>query len=302
MVPGFAKRIIPAPKPYNYGLPGKTVYFLQLLGPEVVPDLIPAIKDKNTEIRRIALQCIGMGTNLDGVAPAVIDCLNDPEDRIRRIALELVGRFGQREANLVVPALIRLLSEQQLPANARTDLRDDAARALAQIGPQAADAIPQLTKLLGDSNPAIRQAAAVAVWEIQPDPTAIQFLSNELDKCQDAVIARQILQDFGNIGAAAIAAVPAILRTIARSDSLRNSNGTDTRAFGHQALARIVPETEISIRMQDLRAALRNKDSQDYVRCREILSAVAQMGEAAKPTLSTLLEIAQESRADVVGL
>lgn len=83
----------------------------------------------------------------------------DPAQRLQAIHA-LGDKIREKEA--VLPVLTQALQDDN------TYVRRDAARALAQFGPDARDAIPALQATLQDREPSVRKAVAHALKQIEP--------------------------------------------------------------------------------------------------------------------------------------
>jgi HEAT repeat protein len=168
-----------------------------------VSALMAKLGDKDPSVRMEAAQDLGgYGPAAEAAIPALVERLADDsiqvrhsaESALRRIdrdwflrpeaaraiphlierlaapglhgvpgeAASALGRFGPT-AKDAVPALLRCLTDESLPAPTRTQ----AAYALGDIGPAAAAAIPALTDcLVGDAEADVRMAAPTALGKI----------------------------------------------------------------------------------------------------------------------------------------
>jgi HEAT repeat protein len=84
---------------------------------------------------------------------------------VREHAAEALGDIGP-EAKEAVPPLIEVLKDKE------PRVRRDAARSLGQIGPAAKVAAPQLAALLKDEDANVREAAARALRQLAVEPEA----------------------------------------------------------------------------------------------------------------------------------
>src|SRR5262245_34092844 len=85
-----------------------------------------------------------------------IELTKDPDPRRRAKATEVLSFFGAEET---VPVLIEALSDED------KEVRSGAAEALGAIGPQAKEALPQLTNALRDKSALVRVRVAGALWQ-----------------------------------------------------------------------------------------------------------------------------------------
>jgi HEAT repeat protein len=169
------------------------------VGKDDVPVLEAALKDNDVEVRRHALEAASrLGPDARPLVPLVADAAR--QWRIRKPALETLARLGPvardgqvmlilREAlpeqtyflqaadtisaikptgpegKLVVPELVRLIEREPAPANAPAR-----ARVLTALGSTGfSNAWPELQKLLQDSRPSVRAAAATVLGTMGPD-------------------------------------------------------------------------------------------------------------------------------------
>lgn len=79
----------------------------------------------------------------DAAVPSLVETLQDPDRDVRAQAARALARMGPR-AEPAIPALIAALNDSD------KEVRMGAARALGQIGPAAAEAVPDLIKAIKD--------------------------------------------------------------------------------------------------------------------------------------------------------
>lgn len=79
----------------------------------------------------------------DAAVPSLVETLEDPDREVRAQAARALARMGPR-AEPAIPALIAALNDSD------KEVRMGAARALGQIGPAAAEAVPDLIQALKD--------------------------------------------------------------------------------------------------------------------------------------------------------
>jgi HEAT repeat protein len=228
----------------------------------------------------------------------LIEAVGDADEKIAGAAAEALAAWGDRPGKAAVTALRGALERSHLE-------RATIAQALGKFGPAAAEAIPDLKALLGDSR--LRAEAAVALVRIDPAqaPAAVAALRERLRTPLPAE-QRLALVTLQRIGPPGHAAVPNIISLLQESplqvDALR-------------ALAAIGPEARDAI--PSILPLLRDRAEEVHNAARDALSrmggdaigpltkalhdldpnvreaalqALAQMGSAAAPSIPALLE------------
>jgi HEAT repeat protein len=143
------------------------------IGPESrpgIPALIAVLTDDSTAVKWQAIRALSrIGAK---AVPPLIALLDD--ENLQDPAVIALGYIGPA-ARLAVPSLIKLLSNPKLS----TDLGSDIVLALSRIGPAAAEAVPTLLKILADVQSELRPDAAWALAQIGAKP-AIPLLIRAL--------------------------------------------------------------------------------------------------------------------------
>ncbi|NLF09374.1 MAG: hypothetical protein GX594_15550 [Pirellulaceae bacterium] len=302
---------------------------------EAVAPLKEMLQDASGDVRARAAHALGaIGPAAKPAVAALIELLKDPDEMVRRQAVKAVLRIspGPRVA---IPLCVKLLEDadagvrvrglhaiaeagaEAVPGLIQALKNDNAAYwaclVLREIGPPAKDAVPALTKLLGDSRPEIRREAilALASMEESAAPAAAQIaaaLDDELT-CHAATYA------LGRIGRIPPGIEPAIRANINGNDKLLSIASLWTLARVHpenkqhyrtavaqfveglkdadplvrtaaaHALATLPPAPEITIPL--IEAGLRDADETTV---RHALDALATMGPAAVPSLIEALK------------
>jgi len=113
---------------------------------------------KKEPIRRRAARALGkLGLEVDGVTQKLFELLSDRERGVRAAAGEAFRTMGHAAVRKLLP----LLQDKNWLA------RWSAARALAELGPQATDAVPALTLAASDPDPDVWRAAENALRRIR---------------------------------------------------------------------------------------------------------------------------------------
>jgi HEAT repeat protein len=186
-----------------------------LIGPaatDAVPALIDTIRARNRPFSEeySTLACIGEGAR--AAIPFLIAKSRSTRigldgSRESRYALQALGRLGQYEPDTIVPHLIRLLEEP--------NHIDDAARALATIGPLANSAVQALRRHLATATAAGTVEAAfpliAAIGRVPDAAAAVPLLTPLLEVPGLGTASAEALKGMGRD---AKPAVPFILRRL----------------------------------------------------------------------------------------
>jgi len=141
---------------------------LRALGPEALPALARGLADPDVQIRRnAALFLVAAGSggygssqsrmDIQACLAALISAVQDGDARVRELAAQAIGEIGPNAAP-AVPALVTLLS------NADEGSRNSACIGLRGIGPPAMTALPALrAAVLSDASANVRRFAQRAI-------------------------------------------------------------------------------------------------------------------------------------------
>jgi len=195
-----------------------------------VPALMEALSDPEPRVRGHAARALGLiEDKSEGTIAGLIALVVDPEPQVRRAAITALGRL-QPAATNTIPLMIKALedADPSVVISALQTLAEDGADAvpaltealrhkqgrywaclvLAEMGPQAKAAVPQLTTLLKDDEPEVRMEAVIALGEIGPDAaSAVPALTETLADASPAVRYASAFS-LGKIGA--VVALPAL--------------------------------------------------------------------------------------------
>jgi HEAT repeat protein len=192
-----------------------------------VEALAPLIVDPDLNVQREAIRAwtrIHPGPNVS--VPVLGKVLKDADPAVRSAALHLLAEAGRA----AVPALVQALKNEKAGLWA--------CLVLAEIGPDAADAVPALTDALTtNKRPEIRREAALALASIGPaSASAVPVLAGFLSD-QDTSISSAAAYALGRIGPEAKAAVPLLGKGVEGSDPF-------LQAVSVWALVKIEPQNE----------------------------------------------------------
>lgn len=200
----------------------------------------------------------------DHDVPALLKLLKQSNPLLRRSAVRALARFGPA-AVAALPCLRDRLNDPD------AEVREQAARALGQLGPVA---IPALTDALGNADPAVRREAVWALKQLAPAslpaaPALVRALRDrDLKVRKGAALTLQLLDADPDL------VIPALIA------ALRDTNLVFCR-LAASALVRLGGRA-----VPALAGALANSDR--HVR-REAAWALGQIGPAARPAVPALL-------------
>jgi HEAT repeat protein len=237
---------------------------LMEIGPEVLPDLIYALKARGGRVasetmevfRRLSSSAVPllvteamafgddeefrgqateillrMRADVRGSVPALIVGLGHPQAEVRRDAARLLVRTG-KEGGLAVRALGAALTDKDVR------VRRHAAAALAAVGAEALPALPALRKALRDRDGEVRRLAALAAASIGAPALDASGELLELLHDREARVRTQAARALGLVGADTKDAVEAL------TSLLKNDTSLDARKEAVAALGRLGPKAQ----------------------------------------------------------
>jgi HEAT repeat protein len=276
------------------------------------PELVRALQDESPEVRAAAASALrSFGTELDREIPTLIVMIERDETKVREACAAALAAAWPTRA--LIPALIGSLKSRD------PEVRFHAAQLLGRIGPEARDAIPALIAVLneplGDEYPTWDPArgAARALGRMGPNQEAIAALVEVISpKKVEPLLAgfrrpvdvglpafdvrllvgamriMAAMDGLGDIGPAAVAAVPALIAAYPKALEVRH---TMAEKVIPAALARIAANSAMAA--DAVAVLIRALDSaDDHFR----LGAVEALGDfgadaaAAIPRLRALKE------------
>jgi HEAT repeat protein len=236
----------------------------------LVPALLPLLRDRQTTFYHPqVMDLLGkQGPAAAEAVPALLEELKRPEVQMQPAAAAALARIDLERARkdgipllekglasaspVVIAQAILELDKKHAGAmktlktalkeadDARWWFRVQAISTFGTLGPAAKDVLPDLRTLLKDKQPAVRYAAAVAVWRVGKDAeAALNTLTADLDPAQPAYLLNQAVFDLGQMGPAAKPAVPALLKLRKHSDaSVRFQVASAVKAIDPEAAAK----------------------------------------------------------------
>jgi HEAT repeat protein len=258
---------------------------LRGLGPAArpaLPELVASLNHKQRGIRSTAFEAlIGLGPAVEGVIPVVLQTLKHPDSSMRMRAATALSEF-----EVYSPGIIAALTEAL--ADPLPMVRQAAVQTLAQAGPAAISALPQLGPMLNERDNYLRLSAADALWRISPEqarvivPLLIGLMDPEasLGDAPDLSLEFRVaaVEIMGEMGPLAKEAVPALRRLLHK--------GPDDHRFGAaNALRKIEPTNGpalVPLFVQFLAA------TDAPVARPEVIEALGEIGPAATEAVPTL--------------
>jgi HEAT repeat protein len=208
----------------------------------------------------------------------------------RLLGLFGLGRFGAPDEPAVlnggpeaVPVLSYLLGDGD-PAVCR-----HAAYGLQHIGPAARDAVPALARALKNPDRRVGQQVAQTLTLLGPEAAdAVPALTEALQD-QDESLQVHAALALGKIGPAARAAVPVLAALLAAEGNAPGGEQTKLRVYVAQALWRIDRRSDLAV--PALLAAMKDKNSA----YRGFVAAIlGEIGPEARPAVAALVQIAKD--------
>ncbi len=241
-----------------------------------IPRHIQALRDENQTGRLHAARDLGVfGTAAkDAVGPLSAALLKEQSPQVRGEMVRSLGRIG--------PAGVPTL--EKLAEAADATLRLQAIRALSNIGPEAKDALPTVTKALRDRDARVRARAAFALGEIAVDPQVAPPLIAAL-RDSDRSVCVQAANSLIRIG-------PAAVPFLAEGLSDQHSRA---RYWSAYALGMIGPEAKEAV--PALTRALKDQERSVHMMAAATLGEIGcEAGPAVAGLMADLKDTQQEVR------
>ncbi|MFD0077936.1 PBS lyase [Streptomyces sp. NPDC127166] len=204
--------------PVGSGRDGALLALARAGDTRAVPLLARALEEP--EVRRELLYAMdGLGPSAAMLAPLLTRRLAEVEldERLYDRAAPLLYALAAVRGAQAVPEVLRVL--RGAPANRRDWVREATLRTLAAFGPAAAEAVPDMRRLLAADSAAVATTAARALWAAEGDrgdvlPALEGWLRPDASGAEWCAAA----QALGEIGPAAAAAAPALRPGLASRD------------------------------------------------------------------------------------
>jgi HEAT repeat protein len=182
-----------------------------------------------------------LGNAASPATQSLVQSLQDKDVRVVWYSIYALGNIGEQAAT-AVPALREALTAdsdsaepKHITAAALGDqfTRRFAAQALGRIGPAAKEAAADLRQAISSDDASLRVAAALALWKVAEDRSAIEVLGKMLS-AKNVNAAHEAAQAFTQLGSAGRPGIAALVRAL-------NSNTEDVRRSAARALGQLGP-------------------------------------------------------------
>ncbi|HEY1659929.1 MAG TPA: DUF2961 domain-containing protein [Candidatus Sulfotelmatobacter sp.] len=173
---------------------------------------VAKLKNASEEQRPILIRAIGsFGADAAPASPQLIVGLSDPSASIREASAAALAQVGRHSSTDALAALSKALSDTD------PEVRDLAAVALRSMGPKAARAIPQLVETLNDPVDYVRVVAAEALGAMGASAgAAVSPLATKLLTNDQVFVLSAVASALGDIGPTAKDALPGLNEVLAR--------------------------------------------------------------------------------------
>ena len=261
---------------------------LGAMGPaakDVVPDIAKKVEGDDVDLAREAARTLkALGPAAAPAVPSLAKALDSNDQNLCAEAAEALAAVGP-EAVGAVEAIARHLGS----ANSRREERIALLQAASAIGPPAKDAIPVVTKLLGEREVSVRVAAAETLGKIGPgNPDAVKGLAGPLADPKNTPLAVQaaVMKALAGMGPGARAAAPDVKALGEKA------NDPSTKVWAAATLAALGADAEANSKV--VLAALKDKAPTAKSARSAAVEAAEYLGPKAKPGVPDLVEVLQD--------
>jgi HEAT repeat protein len=177
-----------------------------------VRTMIENLKHPDYRVRLAAVDTLEtFGNQAEAAIPALVAALRDSNKFVRWSSVRTLGRLNPRQADEVVPGLMRLLDDREDPA-----VRIAAAKALELYGEHAKKAVPLLARVINRGDKEYIMALLTTIQGIGTDaapalPNVAWILS---DRTQPPSVRIEAAKTLGRFGALAKDQLPALRRVM----------------------------------------------------------------------------------------
>lgn len=217
---------------------------LEKMGPDVVPELIKVLQEKDARLRHDILAIFyDLGPEAKAAVPCLVSLIQDPDEAEcnRLMVGKILWKMGP-DAKESVPVLVGIIKDKNEPEC----IRVQTAKALRQIGPDSMDVVPILIELIKNSDDCkcLRVLCTKTLRKMAPMckdavPALVAIVTNKKEKKGLRISAAKTL---GFIGPEASEAVPALMDIVKDKHESRCIRILATNTLGH-----IGPDARVAI-------------------------------------------------------
>ncbi len=260
--------------------------------PAVIQALTSALKDPNADVRiKVAGSLSSLHASDGPVIAGLIALLDDPDQRVRIAAVDALATIGP-------PATPGIIAQLRGP---KPQARHGAILVLQKMDPKQAQAVIPLAEALKDADSSVRSAAADALAEFGPDAAAaVPELLATLKRAEPSEVQASVIQALGKIGPAASEAVRPLATMLAdRLDDPADIQGFDGQLLA-LALRGIGPKADAAVVV--LAKAIHSTHMRVPYAAASALGAIGANAKSAIPDLIDLMGREPEKDRDLEAL
>lgn len=197
-----------------------------------------------------------IGKTLRDAVPRLLDVLKGEDEALRLHAMGILGDLGQHAHTMALALRAALHSIAARDTN--NEVRQCAAEALSQIGPQTKTPVPALIDSLRDDLSVVRQGAAHALGELGPDAKSASAALIASLHDQDLSVRLQAAWALWKIDRRDRVAVPVLIKVLQEGDEFQRWMAADCLGDMGECAADALPALN-EARVKPTRAALIRK-------------------------------------------
>ena len=199
-----------------------------------IPDLIKKLGHKEFAVRLSAVQALAsLGDEASIAFGPLFNAMKDSETVVKRAVGDALEKVPPHKGDL--PMLCQACQNAQEPM----EVRVQAVKCMAKLGPNAKSALPMLTQQIKEGDPNLRLSAFTALIAIGPEEKDVPILADLL-KASDPEFRRLAAEALAKMGPQAKPAIPALLGNLKSKDKA-------LRLVAMRALGMIGPDAKEAI-------------------------------------------------------
>jgi HEAT repeat protein len=209
----------------------------------VIPAVIAALKDNDTEVRLTATNAFSSISSdgkfipeLKAAIPVLLEKLKDKDEEVRSNAADALQNIGSSDTAFILPLLVKALKDKDAAVRVNAaSISRFIYLIQKRTDKEVASLVPALIEALkNDKEAQVRSSAAEALRSIgKQAASAVPALAEALQKDKDAEVRSSAGSALDSIGKEAASAVPALIQ------ALKNDKEADVRSNAASALGSI---------------------------------------------------------------